>query len=198
MAVFIVSDIFGVTPSLITFAKKLEITGQNVFIFDPYEGIEQNFVNEAKAYSYFSDNVGLDKYAESLQTFIEYKTNNAQCKNNILIGFSIGASAIWKISEGESIKHVEHAFIFYGSQIRKLTHIQPKIRSTLIFPAQETHFSVDELEQRLASHTLVSTKRCTYMHGFMNPHSVNFNERACTDYTHWLCNKITKMFDSFR
>ncbi len=190
MAVFIVSDIFGVTPALKKFAERIKQEKHHVYIVDPYLGYEHKFSDEAQAYKYFTENVGLEKYSELLNTFICNKTEAAQSDKHILVGFSIGASAIWKISANDKLKGINHAFYFYGSQIRKLTHIQPNIPSTVIFPKEELHFSVEDLEQKIKPYNRVSTKRCIYLHGFMNPHSINFNEYAYTYYTDWLCDKI--------
>ena len=64
--------------------------------------------------------------------------------------------------------------------------------SIVIFPKYESHFSVTALQQEVQKHALVSTKRCNYLHGFMNTHSTNFNEYAYTYYTQWLCSEIKK------
>ena len=195
MTVIIASDIFGVTPSLKAFAKSLQSTQHNVYIIDPYAGVQHNFIDEEQAYQYFTKNVGLDSYAKTVEHFIEDKmqpTANQNNTINVLIGFSIGASAIWQISANERIKIIDHTFYFYGSQIRKLTHVEPAMPSTVIFPKYESHFSVTALQQEVQKHALVSTKRCNYLHGFMNTHSTNFNEYAYTYYKQWLCSEIKK------
>lgn len=192
MAVIIVSDIFGITAALITLAERIKQDKHHVYIIDPYLGYEHKFSDEAQAYQYFTSNVGLEKYSDLLNTFI---SNNSELKQNnkhILIGFSVGASAIWKISTNEKLQNISHAYYFYGSQIRNLIHIEPSIPSTVIFPKEERHFSVSDVEQKIQPYKSVSTKRCSYLHGFMNPYSINFNEYACTYYTDWLCDKIKK------
>ena len=143
MTILIVSDIFGITPALKLFSEKLKGLSHDVRILDPYKSIEQNFVHEAQAYEYFINNVGLDAYTNSLALFINsYLTTSDK---NIVIGFSVGASAIWQISASESFKCIKHFYCFYGSQIRKLTHIQPMTPCTVIFPQEELHFNIDKL-----------------------------------------------------
>lgn len=195
MTIIIASDIFGMTPSLKAFAKRLQLTQHNVYIVDPYSGVQHDFMLEEQAYQYFISNVGLDSYANTVDLFIEDKTLLTANQNNtinVLIGFSIGASALWQLSANERIKAIDSTFYFYGSQIRKLLHIQPAMPSIVILPKYESHFNVTKLEQALQKYALVSTKRCNYLHGFMNTHSINFNEYAYTYYSQWLCSEITK------
>jgi len=190
VTLLVVSDIFGVTPALQALADTLKPTGHDVFIVDPYEGFIKNFADEALAYACFSQNVGVEGYAEHLSSVIDTLTQHPDSKIKAIIGFSVGGSALWKISDSSLIESVEQAYCFYAGQIRHYTDINPKIKSTIIFPESEPHFSVDLLETKIETLTEVSTIRCSYLHGFMNTHSRNFNETAYTHYTSWLCNKI--------
>jgi len=90
MSVIIVSDVFGVTAALLDMATKI---GANTIV-DPYEGKVMVFENEAEAYSCFMKTVGLDNYLSILLkavTSIEHPIT--------LIGFSVGASVVWRLSE---------------------------------------------------------------------------------------------------
>ena len=100
MTIVIVSDIFGKTPAL----EKLcsDLPGR-VIIVDPYKGKYLQFKDESEAYSYFSKHVGLDCYSKILENEVELVSDNL-----ILVGFSIGASAIWEISD-KKIKNVSSA-----------------------------------------------------------------------------------------
>lgn len=87
----IVSDIFGVTESLIALSHRLSTASE---IFDPYHGEVQSFNNEKSAYEYFIETVGLDTYSAQLAERVRVYDTPVR-----LIGFSIGASALWNISE---------------------------------------------------------------------------------------------------
>lgn len=196
MTIMLVSDIFGVTLSLKELANILSTTGYEVVIVDPYDGIEHDFLDEEQAYTYFMKKVGLPLYAQHLEGAIAHCAKNMNVnrqgrKVKALIGFSIGASVIWQLSANKCMTDVEQAFYFYGSQIRHYIDIDPQVKSTVVFPARELHFSVDDLQKQIKMSSNVSTKRCKYLHGFMNFHSVNFNQNAYNHYTDWLCNKIT-------
>ena len=86
MNLVLVSDIFGNTAALKAFAEKLNAQS----IVDPYGGVDMAFKSEQQAYEYFSQHIGLDEYVAILQKAIKPLAGNT-----ILIGFSVGASAIW-------------------------------------------------------------------------------------------------------
>jgi len=63
----IVADIFGVTPALIALGRTINAD----IIVDPYGGKVMNFDNEAQAYHYFINNVGLDAYVNKLSKIMK-------------------------------------------------------------------------------------------------------------------------------
>ncbi|PHR30679.1 MAG: hypothetical protein COA36_01335 [Desulfotalea sp.] len=175
----IISDIFGKTKALERFASAFS---ESVEIFDPYTSEMIGFKKESDAYNYFTKSVGLDSYTDSLSRRIQ-----SISKQVALIGFSIGASAIWKISNREEIKNISRATCFYGSQIRHYKTINPLFTTQLIFPATETHFSVAELIIDLSTKKKVTITQVTFLHGFMNTHSQNFDQAGYSQFTQALC-----------
>jgi dienelactone hydrolase len=167
MNIILVSDVFGKTPALIRLAKELNAN----IIVDPYDGKNMNFLDENEAYSYFMDKIGLDSYLTKLQNVIR-SANHV----STLIGFSVSASIIWKLSEISANNYVKHATCFYGSQIRNFTNITPTFEIELIFPKNELHFDVSKLEKKLAKKQNVKTKKVDCLHGFMNFYSINYNQ----------------------
>lgn len=176
----IVSDIFGRTKALEKFASAFT---NNFEIFDPYSSEMMDFANETDAYKYFTSEVGLDKYADSLSTKIK-----SVAKQVTLIGFSVGASAIWKISMQEQLENITTATCFYGSQIRNCRDINPLFPIQLIFPATETHFSVSDLIIDLSAKENVTIQQVAFFHGFMNTHSQNYDQSGYNQFTKELCN----------
>lgn len=142
-------------------------------IFDPYEGAVLDFADEKSAYEYFIKNVGLASYSEKLKEYIK-----AQTETMILIGFSVGATAIWNISEETDLKRVQKAFCYYGSQIRYNIKIKPTFPINLVFPLREEHFSIEELIENLSDLENTSIRQVSSLHGFMNEKSLNFDLNA--------------------
>ena len=166
MNIIIFSDVFGITPALIELAEQLRAEN----IVDPYQGKIMDFMSEAEAYSYFISKIGLDSYVSKVLNIMAL----VNCETTV-IGFSIGASAIWKSSERNNNNHVKQAFCFYGSQIRNLTQINPCYKMNMVFPKSELHFDVIALIKTLENKKYVEIKRVNYFHGFMNSNSTNFN-----------------------
>jgi len=171
----VVSDIFGRTEALEKFAS--ELTG-TVEIFDPYHSKMMPFDNEDDAYSHFTSEIGLEVYTQKLSAKVKSLTGQIT-----LIGFSVGASAIWKISNNLELSHISRAVLFYGSQIRHHTEVDPLFPIHLIFPKMEQGFSVSALISSLEEKKNVQSSKTDYLHGFMNYHSQGFNQTAYTLYT---------------
>jgi len=165
MTVFLVSDVFGVTPALLDISRQLQATA----IIDPYQGKIMNFKNESEAYSYFINKVRLESYLSVLSNKVKLSK-----KPITLVGFSVGASVVWRLSEIKDHNIISQGFCYYGSQIRNFTKINPRFKINLVFPASEPHFDVNKLLNILSIKNNVSTIKVNYLHGFMNLHSDNY------------------------
>ncbi|RKF20327.1 hypothetical protein DBZ36_07765 [Alginatibacterium sediminis] len=170
----VVSDIFGRTPELESLVGALK---GPVTIFDPYDSMFMGFTSQNQAYEHFNQHVGLNNYAQQLLAFI--KSFSVPLT---IIGFSVGASAIWKISDNSGLKHVSHAQCFYGSQIRYDVDIIPAFAIELIFPVFEHHFEINMLIEALVTKPNVKIQQVNYLHGFMNALSANFDKEAYAQY----------------
>jgi dienelactone hydrolase len=174
----VVSDIFGRTPALDKLCKAL---GSDVDVIDPYDGKIMGFQTEDQAYDFFMDNVGLSTYCDLLLSRLEKVRVPIS-----LLGFSVGASAIWQISESLSTEKVKRVVCFYGSQVRHLTEIKPSVVVELVLPAHESGFSVEALENRLSGIKNVVLYKTPYLHGFMNELSKNYSNLGYSEYVDWL------------
>lgn len=177
MSIIVVADVFGKTAALIKLSEELNAK----VIIDPYNGMDMGFRNEAEAYSYFVDHVGFDAYLSKLLKVTE--SVSAECT---LIGFSIGASIIWKLSEKRSVKNVRRGLCYYGSQIRNFKEVNPLFELELIFPKSEPHFDVLQLQAALSEKQNVKISKVAYLHGFMNFYSSNYSQAAYTEQLNWL------------
>lgn len=171
MQVILFSDIFGSTPALAKLATHLACE-TTPLIVDPYGGHFLEFTLEDDAYAYFTKHVGIERYTQIIEKKLKTITGEL-----FLIGFSMGASALWCVLSKRVVNG--RAVCYYGSQIRDHTHLTPLIPTTLIFPFQEPHFDVGRLTRQMGRKDLVSCRTVPYLHGFMNSMSFNYNEDAC-------------------
>lgn len=174
----VVSDIFGRTPALENLCKTVAC---DVDVIDPYSGKYMGFQTEQDAYEFFMATVGLNAYCNLLHARLEKAP-----KPVILVGFSVGASAIWMISESLSTEKVKRAVCFYGSQVRHLVGINPGVVVEHVLPAHEPGFSVDDLACQFSGKENVVLHKTPYLHGFMNQCSKNFSHSGYTGYVDWL------------
>jgi len=174
MQYLVVSDVFGRTNALLDMVNQFE---GSVDIFDPY-GLQQiQFEDEAEAYHFFISNVGFETYVENLQQKVL-----SYSEDLYLIGFSVGASAIWKMSANNDLNHIERAICFYGSQIRFYTNLKVNFPIQLILPSHEKHFSISELISEISDITNVKIIKTSYEHGFMNRLSENYDQAGYDKY----------------
>ncbi|WP_440876670.1 hypothetical protein [Thalassotalea sp. PLHSN55] len=172
MDTIIISDIFGNSTSLQAFSEAIGAAK----IISPYKDSSLSFDDEATAYQYFVEHVGLDRYFDTLKKQLEPNTAYR------LIGFSVGASVLWRYAGSNNINKNSKAFAFYGSQIRHYLTQQPKFSIDVILPKQEDHFDISYLANKIALFNKVSICQSNYYHGFMNKLSRNYNEEAYFSY----------------
>ena len=179
-SVIIITDVFGITDAVSTLREALCADAANVKVLDPYDGLIKNFANEKLAYQAFLQECGHPQYvAKVLDTL---KGLQGQ---TVLLGFSAGASAAWKaVDLLES--NVSHVIGFYPSQIRNYLDVQPLCPVTLVFPSYEKHFDVELCIAQAAKLEQVQCIQSEYLHGFMNPLSVNFNAQGSSFFNRYI------------
>ena len=184
MNIVFVADIFGLTDEfkdlcqqVTASLEKLLAVKCQLHMIGPYQQQPSLFTSESAAYQYFIENITLAGYVKSLKEQLTEITGN-----KILVGFSIGGSAIWQLCANTRFKENLAAICFYSGQIRHMTKLTPNIPTRLIFPATESHFSITELRTALADKSSVTIEQTQYLHGFMNPLSSNFNQQAYQYY----------------
>lgn len=179
MKVVFVSDIFGLTPHLVTWAAQLQSIGAQCDIVTPYRTAPPQFLNDQHAYEYFLSQGGHAHYLQLLQQQA-HQLHHA----HYIIAFSAGASAVWALSSQHATHVQPHVMLFYPSQIRNQTSLQPHWPTEVIFAHHETHFDVVRVMALLKAqqNPMVRVSRSQYLHGFLNPQSDNFNQASCDRY----------------
>jgi dienelactone hydrolase len=178
MILIVVTDIYGKTKFLEELLSHLLGKYEVIEIIDPYDSNEIHFKDEEEAYSFFQKYMGHNDYIKKLFSFLKVKP----FQEYHLLGFSVGASAVWSISQMLEFNQSTKGICFYGSQIRNFLQVNPKIEIDHYFPKSEPHFSVDELIGILNNKVGVNCFKTDFLHGFMNKKSKNFNEVGLLKY----------------
>ncbi|MFY8275365.1 hypothetical protein AAEU32_14670 [Pseudoalteromonas sp. SSDWG2] len=176
----IVSDIFGYTDALQQLADGLDAQ----LIIDPYDGKCQHFANEQCAYQCFSEHMSIQRYSEKIAQSLMAVQQPVS-----LLGFSAGASAIWQYvcdMPHTDLPMISGALLFYPGQIRYLLDKQPQVTTNIIFAHTERHFNVSEVMATLDTKKQTEVHSVQALHGFMNPHSDNFDKQVYDTVMHGL------------
>ena len=181
MNLVVLPDIFGRTDCFDKLVWQLSSGYEDVVVIDPYDGVYHEFADEQEAYTYFMNNIGVEGYAE----FLSERLNVLNPNDLHLLGFSVGASAIWSVSEKSGL-NIASCTCFYSSQIRKMLDIKPNFSVDLIFANREPAYDVDEVIDYLSATDSVNCIKSDYLHGFMNEKSLNFNPTGYAEYLSFL------------
>ena len=110
MLILIITDIFGLTQDVKSFAKELvKQSGDSFKIIDPYNTIEKSFSDDDEAYQAFTKACGHKNYSQKVRQAIKQLSDET-----IVIGFSAGASAMWHstdnnyVTSATSHQYVKH------------------------------------------------------------------------------------------
>lgn len=173
-----VTDIFGKTRAFDNLIKEISHKFASVEIVDPYDGVDKNFKTEADAYDDFQKQMGLTGYIQKIQKMLWGRRYLSQ----VLLGFSVGASAVWSVTRDMPTFKNTRAVCFYSSRIRHLLDIIPEIQTDLYFAASENTYDVDDVIARLSGNRNVNCVKTEFLHGFMNENSENFNKKGYDRY----------------
>ncbi|MFB7159493.1 dienelactone hydrolase family protein [Lysinibacillus sp. NPDC056232] len=128
----------------------------------PYE-------QEQEAYEYFINDVGFDVPLDKLTgKILESMTHYDEV---LLIGFSVGATLAWRLSE----LPLQGVVCVYGSRIRQYLDVNPSCPTLVILPSHEKSFDVHELKETLDTLPAVHTRQYLGQHGFMDSNNSNYN-----------------------
>lgn len=170
--IHLITDIFGRTYAVEDLARALSINC-DATIVDPYGGQENLFDCEQAAYRYFMEEVTLTRYEALIRDHLK---NTCHTSPTFLIGFSVGATAIWNLSAEGIFSRFSNIKIlcFYGAQIRHHIEKNHTQEIEVILPNQETSFDVNTLYKALYLKNNVIIQQENRGHGFMNKLSKKF------------------------
>ena len=166
----IVTDVFGNTPAIASFARQFPVSSLIVSAFPTEPGQPMPYPSEQLAYHAFIAGGGVAAYAHKLAGLLQ----EHQASLRFAIGFSAGASALWMNSASPAMANLEQAVLFYGSRIREYREILPACPVKLVFAEQEAAFEPAELVADLRRRGHAAEMLKGSRHGFMNPYSAGF------------------------
>lgn len=169
--VLLVSDIFGRCEGLRRLIDDVSVPGVSLHVIDPYQGQWQNFADEQQAYAAYSEQCGHDAYTALVQQRL---TQHQAVAFDLALGFSAGASALWRTLAHSTAPAIKQALLFYPGQIYPYLQLTPKVPVRLVFGRSEPHFDVVSVCTELNAKTAVSAQHTRYAHGFLNPASSAF------------------------
>ncbi|MGB1261884.1 MAG: hypothetical protein ACPG52_03145 [Cognaticolwellia sp.] len=191
MNIIFVADIFGITPEFKQLCQQVmhelaDIGSLESHLIGPYQNQAKQFNCEGDAYQYFMKNITLAGYAKTLTQSLSQITGD-----KLLVGFSVGGSAIWQLAASGACKSYLGAICFYSSQIRYMHELTPRIPTRVILPAAEQYFSVVELGKVLQEKPTVIVEQSEGLHGFINQRSAHYHHGICQYYIKRLARLLT-------
>lgn len=176
MKLLVCADIFGVTSELNDAVTALAISSA---ITGPSSANGVRFNDDNQAYAAFIAAGGLSAYTAEVAALIQ-----AQQPTHLL-GFSAGAAVLWQLcAQADIISTEQQALLCYGGQIRQFDELQPLCKVHCLW-SDESHFDVAALQHKLAAlltHRAFSQQHWPYPHGFVNPHSKNYQTVAASKF----------------
>jgi dienelactone hydrolase len=176
--VLVLTDIFGLCAGLERLLADLRQAGAVFQVIDPYQEKRQQFADEAQAYAAYIAQCGHDAYAAITTQAVQSSVQ----PYDIALGFSAGATALWRALATCDSTKVKQAQLFYPGQIHQHIELIPKVPLQLVFGHSEPHFDVAAVCAQLQAKPGVSAQHTHFEHGFMNPASHAFNEQGYQHY----------------
>ncbi|NHB91962.1 hypothetical protein [Photorhabdus cinerea] len=136
MKFIFLTDIHGISEHVKIIAQHL---GHDVSFISPYEKENETPNDKNEVYKYFHNVSSIEKYTCKVRSTLTYINSPV-----ILVGFSIGATVAWRLSEDRHLP-VQNTICIFGSRIRDYLDVKPVKPASLFFSNDEKYF-IDKLE----------------------------------------------------
>ncbi|MGE7696258.1 dienelactone hydrolase family protein [Lysinibacillus sp. NPDC094177] len=172
--IFILHEIYGINDFIKMQAEAYSNTNTTVECISLYSDNRIfPYEQEQEAYEYFINEIGFDAPLEKLtEKILEDTTHYDEV---LLIGFSVGATLAWRLSE----LPLQRVVCVYGSRIRQYLDVNPSCPTLVILPSHEKSFDVHELKETLDTLPAVHTRQYLSQHGFMDFNNPNYCYESC-------------------
>lgn len=175
MQIIVATDIHGVHDGL---RAQLAVLGQPVIV-SPWPGEGNPFANEQEAATAFHQQDGLSSYERRIAEV-------ARGEPSVLIGFSVGATSLWRYVASPHCTAASLAFLYYGSRIRDYRTLVPRCQTSVYFAEHEISFKPESLVDDLGQSGVMCSVLAGTYHGFMNPASHHFRSDIANEHLRML------------
>jgi len=163
MRVIVASDIHGTHDQL---RSQLAILGQ-LTIVSPWAGEGKPFETERDAVTEFHRRDGLASYEQKIAEAVNGE-------NAILIGFSVGATSLWRYVASTQCSPKSQAILYYGSRIRDCVELVPRCPTTVFFAEHEPSFDSKSVVASVRKSGAICSIIDGTSHGFMSSTSSHY------------------------
>ncbi len=132
-------------------------------IISPYEKENETSNNQEAMYEYFHSVSSIDEYTYKVRDALTYINTPV-----ILVGFSIGATVAWRLSNDRNLP-VQNFICIFGSRIRDYLDVKP-VKSTSLFFSNDEKYFIDKL--KCADRITVELVDCAHSE-ISNPNGCN-------------------------
>lgn len=174
-AIILLHEIYGVNQHILDKAHEFSRLDFDVYCPDMYgDGSVYDYAESDMAYNRFTNSIGVERASENLLQELEQISSDYE--SSILIGFSIGASVAWLLSQ---CPYFVKIICIYGSRIRDYLSVVPIADVSLCFAKEEKSFEPRALAEKLNK---IESINDIYLldgtHGFADPYSSNYNSES--------------------
>ncbi len=170
-AIIILHEIYGINSFIEDQCRSYSRKGFDVYCPDLLKRPAFSYDESEKAYAYYMQTVGFDRFGELAERIAEIKKNYDTL---ILLGFSAGATLAWKCSQRTECDGI---IACCGSRIRDDLDLQPSCPTLLLF-AKTDSFDVEATVRRLKGRPKVTIELFDAAHGFQNPYSEDYDNAS--------------------
>lgn len=172
-AIIVLPEIYGINDYIKQFCEKYRENGFAVFC--------PNLTDRHAPFTYEEQEAAYHAFMQKGfdEAFIQVKKLSDRIrplyKKVIVVGFSIGATLAWRLSETGLVDAV---IAYYGSRIRDYLNIQPRCQSLVIFAEQEPSFRPHSILSVLEGKPYVTVAVLPASHGFMDCFSERYDAHS--------------------
>lgn len=171
MRVIVASDIHGTHASL---RSQLAVLGKPTIV-SPWPGEGHPFATEQDAVSEFHRRDGLSSYEQKIAATV----NGEEA---LLIGFSVGATSLWRYVASARCHPNSRATLYYGSRIRDCSELVPRCPTSVFFAEYEPSFDPHGVAPSIRESGAFCAVLSGTHHGFMSAASSHYRADIAAEH----------------